>query len=195
MKLFKSVLVRHVAPLGLVFGLALLGACSSSQQDDENLEASGDNSQGNLGSDDAGEGNGSESSVDEADASGGEGGADVNSATADEAAPPANGAGNPAAEPAPANAAPANAAPAPATAAAPAPAAPADGAPVAGGRVRYIKKGGAQIVSAPGGAPVGQLEQGDHPVTWEENGYYRVANGMYIPKSAVSEKGVPRARK
>lgn len=66
-----------------------------------------------------------------------------------------------------------------------------DTAPVPGGRVRYVTSGTA-ILDKPGGAQVGQLTQGDHPVTWEENGWLRITNGMYVPVDAMSDAGVPR---
>jgi hypothetical protein len=82
---------------------------------------------------------------------------------------------------------------APASAPAPAPAAPSEGAPLAGGRVRYAKTSGIKVTSAAGsGTEVRTLDQGDHPVTWEENGFLKLANGMYVPVDAMSDQGVPR---
>lgn len=97
----------------------------------------------------------------------------------------------------PANTAPINSMSMPVNAAAAAaplpPAAPADGAPLPGGRVRYVREGGAQVVNSPGGQPVLTLEQGDHPITWEDNGWLRISNGMYVPVDAMSETGVGRS--
>lgn len=92
-------------------------------------------------------------------------------------------------------------APAPAaTAAAPAPAASApaaptsEQAPIAGGRVRYVKEGGAKVTTqATGGEIVRTLEQGDHPLTWEEGGAYKLGNAMYVAKDSMSDTGIPRA--
>ena len=66
-------------------------------------------------------------------------------------------------------------------------------APVPNGRVRYVKEGGTQAVDKPNGSPVTQLNQGEHPVTWEENGWLKVANGFYLPATSMSDKGVPRS--
>ena len=64
-------------------------------------------------------------------------------------------------------------------------------APIPGGRVRYVVQGGAQIIDQ-GGTPVGSLVQGDHPLTWEENGMFRITQGMYVEPAAVSDQGVGR---
>lgn len=214
----------------LVFALTLLtSGCSSSKEDDEALEASEESSsQGNLGNDDAGEGNGQENIVDGGRQA--QNGAEVNNDTASgdeiggdhalgENAPagnplsgnpaldggtnPAaggniasgNAAGNPLAAPplnnVPVNAA-TNAAANAASAPAPAPAAPTGASPVAGGRVRYVKEGGVQVVNQPNGNAVATLEQGDHPVTWEENGWLRLSGGMYVPVDSMSDRGIPR---
>ncbi len=66
--------------------------------------------------------------------------------------------------------------------------------PKSDGRVRYVKEGGIQIINAPNGSPVASLEQGDHPVTWEENGWLKIADGMYLPVDGVSQKGVGRPK-
>jgi hypothetical protein len=66
--------------------------------------------------------------------------------------------------------------------------------PRSNGRVRYVKEGGVQIKNAPNGSPVMNLEQGDHPVTWEENGMLKVADGLYVPVDGMSDKGVGRSR-
>ncbi len=191
----------------------LLPACASSdqQQTEENLEGSEEgNDNGSLGNDDAAEGNGQENFVD----NGGDAGNQdegTNNATGNDTDavmdPTLNGASNAAMNaPVPANnpagviedpslAGGVPAAPAPEAAMAPAPApAPAatEQSVVQGGRVRYVPEGGVQVVSAPGGAPVQTLEQGEHPVTWEENGWLKITNGMYVPIDAMSTKGVPR---
>lgn len=185
----------------LALGLTMFTACSGQQQtQDENLETTeeNNNSGNNLGGDDAGEGNGQENLVQESsspnDLAGD--GAELNSATANDTAPvdaTLNGGMPPAnpAESAPTNMA---AASTPATAPAPASAAvSADGqVPIPGGRVRYVKEGGVQAFSAPNGSPVATLEQGEHPVTWEENGWIRIATGMYVPADSMSNQGVGR---
>jgi len=79
----------------------------------------------------------------------------------------------------------------PAPVAAPAPVAGGPTAPIPGGRVRYVVEGGAQILDQAGN-PVGSLQQGDHPLTWEENGLYRITQGMYVTPTAVSDKGIGR---
>ncbi len=178
----------------LASGLVFFSGCSGQQQQEENLEATDANEEAtnqaneNLGQDDAAEGNGQENFVDnnEGQANAGAQGAETNSAT-EEIDPTLDNSG--------AAATPVNtAATAPAT---PPPAAVAtggEGSPVPGGRVRYVKEGGVQAVNAPGGQPVMMIEQGEHPVTWEENGYLRIANGVYVPVDALSDKGVPRAK-
>jgi hypothetical protein len=192
-------IVKHmVHPLILASGLILSAGCSSSQQEDENLEATEDNEaandnatnneNNNLGQDDAAEGNGQENFVDNNDsqANAGAQGADANSATT-ELDPTLDNSGS-----APVNntaAVPMNTAPMNNAMAAPA---GGEGAPVPGGRVRYVREGGIQAVNAPGGQPVMMIEQGEHPVTWEENGYLRIANGVYVPVDAMSDKGVAR---
>lgn len=196
-----SILVSTLAALALV-------ACSSSQQDEEALDAQ-DDQQANLGEDDAAEGNGQENYVD--NQGGGNNqyaqdqGADVNSDTSDEEMadtdPTLNGAATdvPVSNPAPMNAAPMNAAPMNTQAAAmpmqaaSAPAAATAESPIPGGRVRYVREGGIQVMNAPNGTPVLTLDQGEHPVTWEENGWLRITNGMYVPADAMSDKGVPRS--
>ncbi len=177
---------KSLKPFILVTCFAAFAAvgCSGSQQDDENLDSKNDQGNGNnLGQDDAAEGNGQENIVDGDDKKDKGEGADINSATADGATDAtldnAGGAATP----------PGNAT-AGATPAATPP--PTGATPVAGGRVRYVKQGGVQAVSAPGGQPVMTIEQGEHPVTWEENGYLRIANGLYVPVDALSDKGVAR---
>lgn len=192
--------------------LALSTACASSQQDEEDLELSDDenseNQQGNLGEDDAAEGNGQENFENEENSNENEQGAEVNSETSNEFdegteltdqgtelgnqttqgnAMFNNGGANPAGMN---TSAPVETA-APMNAGMAAPAA-SDKAPIPGGRVRYVREGGVQVMSGPGGAPVAALEQGDHPVTWEENGWLRISTGMYVPVDAMSDKGVPR---
>ena len=71
------------------------------------------------------------------------------------------------------------------------PAAGGASAPVPGGRGRYVVQGGAQIIDA-NGSSVGSLQQGEHPVTWEENGMYRITSGQYLSPESVSDQGVPR---
>lgn len=178
--------------------VALLGwGCSGQQQDEENLEATDDQQANNVGADDAAEGNGQEN-YENNDQAGDNDNAEVNNDTANDAAEGGETAdANPTLDgQVPAETPPiqnASAAPAMDPAAASAPAAPAEGAPVPGGRVRYVKEGGVQVVSAPGGGqPVMTLEQGEHPVTWEENGYLRISNGLYVPIDSMSDKGVPR---
>ena len=190
---FKLVMTLTMA--AGVFGA--LGGCSGQQQNqDENLETTqqeGDAAQGNAANETAAQGE-APSDTDLA-----ANGADINSATTDDAAQldaTLNGAGaaNTAAAPMnPASTGAGNAAMP--GAAAPAPAAPAAGgpeAPLAGGRVRYVKEGGVQVVNSPGGSPVFTLEQGDHPVTWEENGWLKLNTGMYVPADALSDQGVGR---
>lgn len=180
-----------------------LGACSGSQQDEENLEAESENEQANLGEDDAAEGNGQGNFNNNGGNQQLQNGADVNNATEEETANEANptldnsagGAQEVADVPVETmpvqQAAPMQAAAEPM---APASAQPTAESPVAGGRVRYVRQDGIQILNAPNGQPVHSLNQGDHPVTWEENGWYRITNNMYVPVDAMSDTGVPRAQ-
>lgn len=81
--------------------------------------------------------------------------------------------------------------------AAPAPApvvAEGDATPIPGGKVMYVVEGGTDVLDSPGGNPVLRLEQGEHPVTWDENGWYRISTGLYIAPDALSSKGVSRSR-
>ena len=183
-------IVKQLITVTMASCLVVLSGCSGSQQQEENLEATdgneaaANNAEGNenanLGQDDAAEGNGQENFVDnDAQANAGAQGAEANSATTDVAAD--------------ATLDNAGAAPVNTTATAtPAPAAGGEGSPVPGGRVRYVKEGGVQAVNAPGGQPVMMIEQGEHPVTWEENGYLKIADGVYVPVDALSDKGVSR---
>ena len=195
--------------------------CSEAASDDENLETSDNTNKGDLGGDDANEGNGQENYVDDDEGKNDHGGADANSATGQAANPAAtdgngnllgaDGAGNAPANAAPSEAPPLNTPPANATAnaafpeappanvqqasapaAAPAAASVGANSPISGGRVRYVKDGGIQAVSAPNGSPVATLEQGDHPVTWEENGWLKINSGMYVPSDGMSNSGVAR---
>lgn len=65
-------------------------------------------------------------------------------------------------------------------------------APIPGGRVRYVPEGGVQVVSEPNGSPILTLTQGDHPLTWEEAGWIKIADGMFVQAGALSDSGVPR---
>ncbi len=177
-------IVKQLIMVTMASGLVVVTGCSGSQQQEENLETTEGNEQAannaegnennNLGQDDAAEGNGQENFVDNDAAGAGAQGADANSATADATL---NNAGS----------VPVNTA-----AATPAPVAGGEGSPVPGGRVRYVKEGGVQAVNAPGGQPVMMIEQGEHPVTWEENGYLKIANGVYVPVDSLSDKGISR---
>jgi hypothetical protein len=207
----KTCRIMLVAAIAAGFG------CSDGQQDQEELEVA-QNDQGanqqEMANEDAGDGNGQENfdageegeQGQEAQQANNDQGAELNSDTSDGALseePPANpgaapegadpladpGATNPAAAAPPGD-------PAAATAAAPGPepaaASAGDTAPIPGGRVRYVPEGGVQVVSAPNGDPVVTLNQGDHPLTWEESGWLKLANGMYVPSGSLSDKGVPR---
>ena len=200
----KGAILEIAMKIGIVTILAgALGACSGQQQQDENLETSqqgGDS--GDLGKDDAAEGNGQENIVKDGPSSGdAASGADINSVTQDDAElsaslngetpPPAANMLAPDGASAPTNsalAAPGTPSPAPG----PAPASGGNQAAVPGGRVRYVKEGGVQVMSAPGGSPVFMLEQGDHPVTWEENGWLKLTTGMYVPVDSLSDLGIGR---
>lgn len=184
----------------LILGIsAFLLSCSGQQETEEGLE--GGNQQGNLGADDAAEGNGQENFVEGEGGNEAQDGAETNSALANNPGgeiPPNENIPPPSNEPPPEQAPPlptnvANTPPPAVETPAPAPANP-DAAPLPGGRVLYAISGGAQVVNAPGGSPVATLEQGDHPVTWEENGWHKLANGMYVAKSSLSVPGVPRSQ-
>ncbi|MBM4250920.1 MAG: hypothetical protein FJ146_03040 [Deltaproteobacteria bacterium] len=244
--------------IGCLLAVGLLSACSGTSGDEENLEADKGGESGNLGQDDAAEGNGQENfanaespggdsaeiNSDTADAGGeppaanalpaegvntasggnngmfdNSGGTQANAAVPLNGAPTANGTAlnntvanvplNAAVNPSPPanNAIPAVAA-VPANAAAlmqtsppsnsnqlPSAATSTSGlTPRPDGRVRYVKQGGIQIMNAPNGEPVSSLEQGDHPVTWEENGWLKMADGMYLPVDGVSQKGIGRPK-
>ena len=195
--------VGGLAFLTTALSLTLTACAGSSDDEDGNLANNSQAANADMGGDDAAEGNGQENYVDAGKDPKDGGGAGINSDTG--ASPPPDAGANPAspdalaAELPPTNAPPANAQPAPAPdakAAAPAPAAAAGGpqAPVQGGRVRYVKAGGAQAVNAPNGSPVMTLDQGEHPVTWSENGWLKVAEGVYLPAEAMSDRGVTRIK-
>lgn len=193
-----------------------LAACSGQQEEGDELQTTEDDegaNQGEIAQDDAKDGNGQENYA-EGEGGGGDAeanaadGAAVNSDTSQEAPPeqPADALPNnaPALEPAdggtppPANNSAALPAPTDAPPATPPPAAaPATGgddkAPLPGGRVRYVQASGVQVMSAPnGGTPVASLQQGDHPLTWEENGAVKLGKDMYVPAGSLSDAGVPR---
>lgn len=181
--------VAKISGLALAWGLMLTG-CSGQQQEDTGDIITNTN---DSGSDDAGEPSGSGSGDNNAsgnDAQGEDGGDDEAPAT-DPAPNDASAAvAPPATDPAPVE----NATPPPASNPAPAePAASSAQAPIEGGRVRYVREGGAKVTSqASGGDIVRTLEQGEHPVTWDEGGAYRVGPGMYVSKDSMSDIGIPR---
>ena len=197
----SRILLQVAAYAVMAMGVSgVLVGCSGQQGQEENLETT--QQQG----EDMGQGNAPNANAEQngapAEADAAANGADINSATTDDAAQldatlNGGGAANAASPDAPTNgAAQSNTAAAGggSTTAAPSasPAAGGPQAPVAGGRVRYVKEGGVQVMSAPGGAPVFTLEQGDHPVTWEENGWLRLNTGMYVPADSLSDRGVGR---
>lgn len=195
--------------VGLTVTLGLIGCSGQQQADEEDLQMSDDDeAEGeNLGQDDANEGNGQENFVDGEDneQSDEQQAADANSATedfdgtnnGDQLGALDNGAQTAPNNNAPLNntaggAFPMNASAPMSNAAAFAPA-PTDGtAPIPGGRVRYVREGGVQVVSGPGGSAVLTLDQGEHPVTWEENGMLRLHTGHYVAPESMSDLGVPR---
>ena len=62
-----------------------------------------------------------------------------------------------------------------------------------GGRVKYIMSGGATLFSSmEGGEPAGMLEQGDHPVVFEEGEWARTSDGLYLPVSSLSTEPIGR---
>lgn len=162
----------------------------SGQQDADDGDILADNNAGSVDDNEANESNNDGNN--DADETDNESGADINNDTSPEPienAPPVTNAGvntaGPSAEPPvePPPAEPANAQPA-----------PSDAAPLPGGRVRYAKQAGVPVMSQPGGgSAIRTLNQGDHPVTWEENGFLKLANGMYVPVDAMSDQGIPRA--
>ena len=200
----KGAILEMAMKIGVITTLAgALGACSGQQQQDDNLETSqqgGDS--GDLGKDDAAEGNGQENIVKDGPSSGDTAsGADINSVTQDDpelsgslnggVPPPAGNMSAPEGAAPPVNSALATPPPS-SPGASPASASGGNQASVPGGRVRYVKEGGVQVMSAPGGSPVFTLEQGDHPVTWEENGWLKLTTGMYVPVDALSDRGIGR---
>jgi hypothetical protein len=196
-----------------------IAACSAQQQTDEDLEVSeyddqGDNS--DLGNDDAAEGNAQENFVDESDNQENYGNGDNNyneatnsdteeenldeAAEDDEFNATLNNTGNNELvsddDLAGSNQYENQAQPVPVSTddMTPAPTAsvPSNSAPIPGGRVRYVVEGGAQVTNGPGGSIVLTLAQGEHPVTWEENGFFKMAEGYYIAQESLSESGVGR---
>lgn len=76
------------------------------------------------------------------------------------------------------------------------PAQPSQATYTPGGVVKYVRTGGASLYGQPAmGTILGQLEQGDHPLVFQENDWARTHDGFYIPLSNLSEQGVPRPRK
>lgn len=217
----RPLAARWISGVFLTSVLLAAGCAGSSDDENDNLDAKGANGNadsGDLGNDDAHEGNGQDTKMEDAGGSKdtATASADVNSDTSSSESLDAamNGAGSgggaagasgsPANAGAPSNAAVAgdSAASAPSgpsalggpgsggSKAAPAPTGPTT--PIPGGRVRYVKEGGAQAVNGPSGSPVLTLDQGEHPLTWEENGQLKIAAGLYVPADAMSEKGVRR---
>jgi hypothetical protein len=65
-----------------------------------------------------------------------------------------------------------------------------------GGMVKYVLPGGADLYNSPNsGSVVGRLEQGDHPLVWEENQWARTSDGLYIPSANLTIEAVGRAKK
>ena len=206
-------IARHALLTVLVIGVPSVlshGCAGQEDEDGDILEETNDEESGSgqAVQDDQGNDGNQASGDDDDDQSSGSG-EDVNNDTSGSDAPLGDDAPDTGSAPAlntpPENPAPPPPEPAPANNAAPpaggaanaapaAPAAPADGAPVQGGRVRYAKAGGTSVTSAAGsGSSVRTLEQGDHPVTWEDNGFLKLANGQFVATDAMSDKGVKRS--
>lgn len=64
--------------------------------------------------------------------------------------------------------------------------------PIPGGKVRYVPEGGVQVVNGPNGSPLFTLNQGDHPLTWEEGEWLKLADGMFVQAGILSDSGIPR---
>jgi hypothetical protein len=65
--------------------------------------------------------------------------------------------------------------------------------PMGGGIVKYAP-GNVEVFDQPNGRMVGQLQTGDHPLVYDENGWSRTSDGRYINQNALSVKGVGRPR-
>lgn len=62
-----------------------------------------------------------------------------------------------------------------------------------GGRVLYVLPGGTQSFSAKeGGAPMNFLNQGEHPLVFEEGEWARTHDGAFIPKTSLTTSPVGR---
>jgi hypothetical protein len=67
-------------------------------------------------------------------------------------------------------------------------------APASGnGVVKYVRSP-TSIVDQPGGASVGTLEQGDHPLVWDDGQFAKLPNGKMVPSSSLSDQGIGRVR-
>lgn len=215
---------KYAHIISLVFGAMLLVNCSGSeqQQQQEDLDASEEEEAANVSEEDMAANMGNQQFADDEDFSANEGQTTNNAGEeisnnqlanltndAGAQAPINNAALN--AEAAPMNAAITNAAPmnaAPMNAAAPVnPAAPmadvaapvdpvtAAASPTDRGIVKYVRSSGLSIVDQPGSTTVsGTLDQGDHPVVWENGEWARLSNGKYVSSKGLSEKGVGRVR-
>ena len=200
--------------------LCVFQACASSQQQQgDELTDQGESGQNNMGEDDAAEGNGQENFATDNASQNSANSASMNSDTVDEvmAEPTTNdnlGLGNAGAAPgnigteAPPSNVPPAANPAAAANGAMMANTPAEGGaavapppqasgqpippPIPGGRVRYVKEGGVQVMNAPNGQPVLTRSQGDHPISWEVNGWLKLNQGMYVPVDSLSTQGVGR---
>lgn len=212
----------NITGLFLALTLTWIVACSGQEQADEELQAGENDQGANqqeMANEDAGDSGNSEDFTEDENMNQqgiADQGADLNSDTSNDtevgqdvgannpladnssANPFANNTGGApiAAEEIPPSVNPAPLNEAVATPSAPPPMAPgtqaSDTAPIPGGRVLYVPEGGVQVVSEPNGSPIVTLNQGDHPLTWEESGWLKLANGMYVPVGSLSEKGVPR---
>ena len=60
-----------------------------------------------------------------------------------------------------------------------------------GGRVKYVTSS-STVYSDKGSAPSGQLEQGDHPLVFEEGEWSRTADGQYIDAASLTDAPVGR---
>lgn len=209
--MIKARLTTKLCMLVLAAGL---GACSSSQQDEEKLEndANGNNEETNNegGNAEGGnaEGGDQDNNNNEGNQAGNEAGAEAAAAdeqpvAPEEAPPPAPDAV--AAEPAP---------PAPADGGTPAPAAPADGgtpapataqaAPAASDPavwdparvVRWVLTDNTPILekNEMGSTAKGMLNQGDHVMVLVQGEWVKISDTMWLPMSTVSATVQPRSR-
>jgi hypothetical protein len=62
------------------------------------------------------------------------------------------------------------------------------------GRVKYVMAGGSTMHDQPEGSIIKDLEQGDHPLVFNEGEWARTSDGFYVPSMTLSQDPIPRRK-